>query len=222
MSSCDIYIIAMKCCNCNTDIPPEWKHAINNNSCPACGGALMNEAMQELLAEIRAALEAMPNDPEGLAGWLLSHYELRKFGSGEPVQKFFGARGKGDISEIDPENIQLKAGNSSVQKFFKQAGIKVPPKRKPSELVESINSDEEYVEQDYESDEYVSKAVQIMNQGGLDPGLIKKLKNQGNVENEVDVSEDLHPALQFERIERLKKQQDLQIGGSVGKIRRSE
>lgn len=212
----------MKCCNCNTEIPPEWKHAINQNSCPACGGALMNDAMKELLEEIRTALAAMPNDAEGLAGWLLSNYELRKVGSGEPVQKFFGDK---PLKE-DGDGRPLKIADSAVQKFFKQAGVKIPPKRKNiSELVESINSEESEAEELEGNDDYVHKAVEVMNQGGgLDPSLLKKLKAQNSSLNEPESNDgaDLHPALQFERMERLKKQQDLQLGGSVGKIRRSE
>ena len=38
----------------------------------------MNEATIELLSEVKEALKKMPNDPEGLAGWLLSNYEMRK------------------------------------------------------------------------------------------------------------------------------------------------
>ncbi len=69
----------MRCMSCNADIPPEWKAAINRNICPGCDGPIMNESVQGLLEELRTAMKEMPNDPEGLAGWLLSNYEMTYF-----------------------------------------------------------------------------------------------------------------------------------------------
>ena len=62
----------MKCMSCMAEIPPAWVNAIQRNECPGCGKAIMDEASKELLDELRSAMESMPNDPEGLAGWLLS------------------------------------------------------------------------------------------------------------------------------------------------------
>jgi hypothetical protein len=76
--------------SCGAEMPPEFKAAIQNNLCAACGGELMNDASLELLDELKEALERMPNDPEGVAGWLLSNYEMRKVGTGEPVTQFHG------------------------------------------------------------------------------------------------------------------------------------
>lgn len=78
----------MKCMSCAAEIPPEWVAAIKNNHCPGCDGEIMNEASQELLAELATAMERMPNNPQGLAGWLLSNYKLMKIGSAQPTEKF--------------------------------------------------------------------------------------------------------------------------------------
>ena len=88
----------MKCMSCNVDIPPTFKNSIQNNLCPSCGGAIMSDAAIELLDEIKEALSKMPNDPEGLAGWLLSNYEMRKIGSAEPVQ-FFNQKPQGYVNQ---------------------------------------------------------------------------------------------------------------------------
>ena len=80
----------MKCMSCGSPVPPEFKAAIQNNICPSCGGELMNEATLDMLDELKDALKKMPNDAEGIAGWLLSNYEMRKIGTGEPVGQFYG------------------------------------------------------------------------------------------------------------------------------------
>src|SRR5215469_7308260 len=78
----------MKCQSCQANIPPEWVAAIQKNCCPGCGKDIMNEEMKVLLSELTAAMEKMPNDNVGLAGWIVSNYELRKIGTAEPTQKF--------------------------------------------------------------------------------------------------------------------------------------
>lgn len=75
----------MKCMSCNAEIPPEWVACIQENKCPGCGGAIMDDSSKQLLDELREAMQRMPGDPEGLAGWLLSNYQLIKIGSAEPT-----------------------------------------------------------------------------------------------------------------------------------------
>lgn len=76
----------MKCGHCSADVPPQWVHALNTNTCPSCGFALMSDTEVSLLGELREAMNDMPNNPEGIAGWLLTHYQLVKTGSGEAAQ----------------------------------------------------------------------------------------------------------------------------------------
>lgn len=78
----------MRCISCGADIPPQWVIAIQQNSCPGCGGEIMNSVTKELLDELSTAMEKMPNDPQGIAGWLISNYRFQKMGNAEPVDKF--------------------------------------------------------------------------------------------------------------------------------------
>lgn len=82
----------MRCKNCSGIIPPEWVHCITKNECPGCGSELMNDSDKQLLTELSEAMTAMPNNPQGLAGWLLSNYELHKIGEARPVEKFHNKR----------------------------------------------------------------------------------------------------------------------------------
>ena len=122
--------------SCSVEIPPNFKSAIQNNLCPSCNGPIMSDPALELLDEIKEAFQKMPNDPEGLAGWLLSNYEMRKIGSAEPVQ-FFNPRqmqqgylpqqmnnnpGFGN-KEDQLRNRPMVAPNK-LQQFYQNAGVK--------------------------------------------------------------------------------------------------
>lgn len=96
----------MRCMSCGADIPPQWVGAIRRNECPGCEGEIMGESTQTLLKELTEAMGKMPNDPQGVAGWLISNYRFQKMGSAEPVEKFHRKGGGGSFDEsnlkIDP------------------------------------------------------------------------------------------------------------------------
>lgn len=101
----------MRCCNCGVDIPPEWKGALSVNQCPSCLKQIYNDATKQLMEELADAMAKMPNDPQGIAGWLLSNYRFQKIGDGKPVDKFFG----GSTQTNSPN----QSGSSEVSKFAK-------------------------------------------------------------------------------------------------------
>lgn len=246
----------MKCNSCSTDIPPAWKAAISSNKCPACGGEIMNTPMQTLLEEIREALIQMPADPEGLAGWLLSNYQLIKIGTGEPVQEFYGAKpqrqrilapgmeGSALASAMSKEdelrNGGMKIHDNKLQQFYANAGYK--PKKSYEELLRQIQDNGgglDYGAREHEHDDgsidealpenadYTHKALAAMNGGTpgtemnqQDKAAIRAMMRE-NLSNQAPQDDDLHPALQQDRENRLRKQQDLSLGGSIGKITRS-
>ncbi len=98
----------MRCMSCGANVPPEWVHSIQSNICPGCGGEIMGSTTQELLKELTEAMTRMPNDPQGVAGWLLSNYRFQKMGSAEPVEKFHRKGGGGRSSEdFDSGNLKI-------------------------------------------------------------------------------------------------------------------
>lgn len=170
----------MQCMSCNTDIPASWVSCIQRNSCPACGKEIMNDKAKELLDEIREAINDMPNDPEGLAGWLLSNYKLIKVGDGEPVN-FYGRAPAAIQHSSDGQPIRVNP-NNKVQKFLKNTGLAnqinataaaVAGSKKPSvrDLVNRMHNDieaeesalmneyEEYDEHE-EYDDYIAEYEQ--------------------------------------------------------------
>jgi hypothetical protein len=99
----------MRCISCGADIPPVWVKCLELNRCPGCDGEIMNEASQELLKELAEALRRMPNDPQGVAGWLVSNYRFQKMGDGQPVEKFHH-KGGGPREEYDESKLKIAPG----------------------------------------------------------------------------------------------------------------
>ena len=112
----------MRCCSCGVDIPPTFTAVLQRNECPACSGPIMDDTARQLMSDLAEAMERMPNDPKGLAGWLLSNYRLRKIGDGEPVGQFYheGARRQQPAgqpgNDIDTSN--LRQAQSPVDQFL--------------------------------------------------------------------------------------------------------
>jgi hypothetical protein len=218
----------MKCSECHVDIPPAWKHAYEQNYCPSCGGNIFNEPTQELMRELKDAMEQMPNDPQGLAGWLLSNYRMEKVGDGEPTG-FYGPKPK---NEPPADKSDLKIAQNRLQQFFKNAGIKNPTQNRMADLVKQISGEVEE-EGDEESimdnEEYIEEAndpefTQAVLQGmvpaqNLTPAERARFMQQMASEAKDEFSEKIHPALDEDRKARLQKQKELNAGG-VGLIKR--
>jgi hypothetical protein len=82
----------------------------------------MDDTARQLMSDLAEAMERMPNDPKGLAGWLLSNYRLRKIGDGEPVGQFYhdGARRQQVAGQPgnDIDTSHLKQAQSPVDQFL--------------------------------------------------------------------------------------------------------
>ena len=126
----------MNCVTCGIEIPAAWKACIQSNTCPACNGQIMDDAAKELLMEIKDAFSKMANDPEGLAGWLLSNYKLHKIGTAEPTE-FYGKpiarQQQGD--GIDYNNMKINTNNPAYRYLQNAMGGKAIMNRKSLEQI---------------------------------------------------------------------------------------
>lgn len=128
----------MKCITCQAEIPPAWVACIQANSCPGCGGPIMDESAKELLVQLRESMAKMPNDPEGLAGWLMSTYDLYPKGSVEPTG--FHRKPVGEVSE-QMVGGALKRANTPINQFMKRAGAdKILKNPKLAAIAQAINN----------------------------------------------------------------------------------
>jgi len=223
----------MKCINCTAEILPQYVHSIANNICPGCGGSIYDDQTKELYNELKEAMIKMPNDPVGLAGWLLDNYKLYKIGTAEPVDKFYNTK----LKEKEIEKHKT-ASSEKTNEFFQRAGVNPQTKnslpKKYNLLVEQINnniedddmygsdSDDEVeiVEPRLTSDDF--RAAKEMNAKFADeeillPGKplaaqevkeLKSLLNKGS-----SGTSDI--ILENERMERLQRQENM-LSGSGG------
>lgn len=122
----------MRCMSCGADIPPEFVHSLEINQCAGCGGPIYNEDTKNLLAELTEAMQKMPNDPQGVAGWLLSNYRFQKMGEGKPVDKFYRKGGQG----IDENSLKT---DPSYNEFIKRNNATGLVARGP-ELAEKVKN----------------------------------------------------------------------------------
>jgi hypothetical protein len=215
--------------NCNAEISPQYVHAIANNICPGCGGSIYDEPTKELYTELKEAMLRMPNDPVGVAGWLLDNYKLHKIGTAEPVSRFYNANTK----EPEPqEKEKVKSASSEKTKdFFQRAGVSPQTKRNLSKnyssLVEQINNNinEMYGEEDEVdmgsefSPEDDLIAARSMNAKFAEEEIILPGKPLGRHEvNELKAllsknSSTSDVILENERLEKLQRQENMLSGG---------
>lgn len=138
----------MKCITCQADIPPAWVNAINKNECPGCGGIIMDDTSKELLTQLREAMSKMPNDPEGLAGWLMSTYDLLPKGSIEPTnfhrKPLSNAMINSGPMNVGPDGSPIKWASTPTNQFAKRAGVdKIlsdPKLAAMQQMIHSINA----------------------------------------------------------------------------------
>lgn len=95
----------MRCESCDSDIPPAWVAALKSGICPGCGENIYTDETKQLMEELATAMISMPNNPQGLAGWLISNYRLQKIGDAKPVEKFNDKSSK--RPEIDERTLKI-------------------------------------------------------------------------------------------------------------------
>ena len=135
----------MICITCKASIPPAWVACIQTNICPGCGGVIMDDSAKELLTQLREAMAKMPNDPEGLAGWLMSTYDLFPKGTIEPTtfhRKPIAGQNMSQESMVDGQVV--KWANTPTNQFMKRAGadkiLKDPKLAMMAQVINNINS----------------------------------------------------------------------------------
>jgi hypothetical protein len=202
----------MKCITCSAEIPPAFVHAIETNVCPGCAGPIMSDDSKTLMTELAEAMQRMPNDPQGLAGWILSNYKIKKIGAAEPVEKFHrkGSKSKSD-EDIDTSNLKIDPTYNNFLKRTDQYNAVTDQKRiaklknikdgKMSELAKTITTMEDpygddtvssIAEEDGVVDPEDQKVYNEMKKSGLDIFASQKMPSTGITDlSEVISSNDI-------------------------------
>lgn len=98
----------MKCLSCESEINPRFKHAIEQNICPFCGGSIMEELLKSLLISLQDTMAKMQAYPDQLNDWLLSNYNYIKTNSPELMSYVPKEALKEMKREVDGEDFDRK------------------------------------------------------------------------------------------------------------------
>lgn len=216
----------MKCMSCDADIPPQWVAAIAKNECPGCSGQIMTDESVELMSELSEAMALMPNNPQGLAGWLLTHYTLRKIGTAEPVPEFHTKSHRGRV--LEDGSVQALS-DEETSEFAKRAGVprnvseieqKLKQSRKSinpayNKLLSDIMEAEE-IENEIGRDgpEYTDDYEEYEGSGVVTPEkLVKMTKNSGGLVDESHIDKSTENKMHLDRV---RAQQRLKSGFKIG------
>jgi len=231
------------CKNCTAEIPPAWVHAIQSGKCPGCGHDLFDASEKELLDGLTEAMEKMPNNPAGIAGWLISNYHLQKIGEAEPVEHFHEK-----IQRPDAAPQGLKVANNPAQQFLARTGHakgvqeaqtniaklreQNPKQANFAAVAHQIAADmygdgshDIGIGDDVEADEgELMTAAQLGKEQFVDDPNAPPLSQEEAMELQASMgssAEEGNRILQLQRMKRLQAQQGVSAGGGQGTFRRS-
>lgn len=68
----------MRCLSCQEEINPKFRHSIEQNICPYCGGSVMEELLKSLLIVLQDTMNKLQAYPDQLNDWLLSNFNYIK------------------------------------------------------------------------------------------------------------------------------------------------
>lgn len=209
----------MKCMSCEAEIPSKWQACIVNNLCPQCGGVIMDSNTKVLLDELHNVMTKLEASPEGVMDLLLSNYNLKKFSEKEVE------------SGVDITS-GLKMAESPVQDFLRRTASPHLAQRRDKikdilgRISQSDDGHEEY-EPEYDPEVPMMTQTEMLQNnslvsGGPPPTVQEKDQLQTMFgEEEPEVDQSLHPALQKDRLKRLAQSRGVASGGGDGGFRRS-
>lgn len=152
----------MKCVSCNVDVPVAFVKAIEANVCPGCDGPIQNQDSIDFMAELADAFERMPNDPRGIAGWILSNYRLSKINDEQPPAQFYRP---GQVQQQNIDDSQLKVAPDVTNKFFNRAGLKTSRQQQLIEAAKKIKAEGNF--ESIEAEEVTGEGTEFANVGGI-------------------------------------------------------
>jgi len=217
-----IEVKKMKCMSCEAKIPSEWKSAIQNNSCPACGGQIMTDEVKSVSDNLSAVIGQLINLGEEPMDLLLDSVGLIR----KPLL------GQGNVRMQNNElPANFKIADNSVQDFLSRTNSSHLNRRdtvknilsrvnnaNDDNMVTDYVDDYEAIPQDYQSTARDALVNNSMTTGGVPPtseetALLMQALGDNNNLSETD---QIHPALYKQRMKRLAKSREVANGGGGG------
>lgn len=204
----------MICVNCQAVINPEWKSCIQRNSCPGCGEAIYTEEVKELILELKNALEKMPNDPEGLAGWLTTHYHMKKIGTAEPTAQFHSAKPKRQEEYSSNEDVDVNQRIASEKAKLFNKNAQVPNIKKLENIAKKIKeSGAETIDLSTVSEDEIEQSDLSSSFSTEDPEMASLENMMVNIKKDPTANAKDLRALEAQKLKALQGRQKLLEGG---------
>jgi len=178
----------------------------------------MGEEDRRLLGEIREALVQMPNNPEGIAGWLLSNYNLNKVDNETPAPaRFYSptldegpeskprhpvAAARRQDKQVESANVLAKDDTTPSTTYFSRTGVKGKTASEIKSLAEKIKSNSASVPENWAA-------------------LAWEQEEQLPEEYSEEPAEEEDPIFKMLGEKQKAAQSELRRSGAVGNIRRS-
>ena len=134
----------MKCISCESEINPQWVHAIEQNICPFCGKSILEEHLKKLISVLRDTMEQLQPYQLQLDDWMLSNHNYIKTDSPDLI-KYLPEEALKDLKKVQDDKefqerkkftvkVQTETGVQEVQaekiqseertnEFFKRAEV---------------------------------------------------------------------------------------------------
>lgn len=133
----------MKCISCSVEINPQWKNAIEINTCPFCGKFIVEEHLKNLLTSLSETMDKLLEYQDQLNDWMLSNYKYIKTNSPDIKEympkdmakeidlefeerknkKSFTTTVKNDQGEDEDVQVEKIQSEEKTNDFFKRAQV---------------------------------------------------------------------------------------------------
>lgn len=115
----------MRCISCQNQIDPKFKHAISQNQCPMCGGAVMSVELHKILNKLQKIMEEAKPFMVEIEGWLFTNYSIGK--SKQQNQRSDNSNSsetdEGGIFDTDMDEETIRKQTELAKQFQQRAGV---------------------------------------------------------------------------------------------------
>ena len=204
----------MKCKNCESFIPPDWQACLASNICPKCGSEIMSNDTKELSVSLRNILLKIKEAGPDITELLLETYGLCV----KSVQPAKAAQ----IDNNQPLPAGIKIPENPVHKFLKNSTASHLVNREDNlqTVLKRVNAAAESDDIDHEEDgEDYSEFYPEINTPVAQP--VKAVSSPAEIQQQLINNNDIHPALQADRLKRLESSRNVLTGNRGSFSRRS-
>jgi Zn-finger nucleic acid-binding protein len=215
----------MKCNNCDNEILAKFTHALQANSCPFCGGAIMDETLQKILSTLKDVFDEAGAYMPQIEDWLFSNFQFKRISENEVVIN------KEKFNQTETFNFPVPGGGLGRGNSVKRSGegggtSNTPPQTIFAQRAAKLGGvdfqkDIEYIKGNSNSISDLDVEENIGN-ASFDDSNIPKVPLAGREKAQLsDIFGPPDPVLELEKVKRIQRQDMSSFAGN-SKLRRNE